>query len=542
MSKTANLLAQALLAACLCSAVAVAGPLPQDGGKGGEQRAAPAKGEPRTFRSDYEGTLGTSMHLEIRADEATAKKAKAALTGEIERLRKIVSTWDAKSEYSRLAKPCGPVPASAELRAVLHECDKWRTASKDAFNCGVGVLTQLWTEAQKRGSLPTEEELAAARARLGAQPWTIDDAQGTVSFASDLPLTFDALAKGWIIDRALAAAQAAGAQDILLDIGGDLRVTGASRSRIGVADPRQPADNAEQLCELELEGVAVATSGGYARGFDLGGKHWSHIFDPRTGMPAQAVLQATVIAPDAATADALATILNVLTPDAGIALVESTGGCASMVVDAEGKQHASAGWAKHVKSAAAANDTPAVAANEAGPSVLPGAGQLVLDFEIQQAAGGGGREGRPQQGRRGGRGEREGGGGWRRPYVAAWIEDAQGRSVRTLCLWIEKPRWIEDLRRWSRLYSDREDEVRSVTRATRAAGKYELVWDGRGDDGKTAAAGEYTVCLEVVREHGTYQLLTAKVAVDGKEFAKELAGSGVEVKSASVAFRLPAKK
>lgn len=534
-------LTRAVAALVVCVAV-VAAPAPAqspDAAPAGSTTGTQAKGEPRTFRSDYEGMLGTSMHLEIRADEATAKKAKAALVDEIERLRKVLSTWDAKSEISKLPKPCGPTPASADLRAVLHECDKWRTASKGAFNCGVEALTRLWSEAQKRGSLPTEEELAAARGKLGAQPWTIDDERGTVSFASDLPLTVDALAKGWIIDRALAAAQTAGAQDILIDIGGDMRVAGASRSKIGVADPRQPADNAGTLCNLDLQGVAVATSGGYARGFDLGGKHWSHIFDPRTGMPAQAVLQATVVAPDAATADALATILNVLTPEAGIALVEAVAGCASMVVDADGKQHASAGWSKYAQETAA----PApVAAEAAGSSVLPGAGLVVLGFEIQQAAAGGGREGRQPQGRRGGRGEREGGGGWRRPYVAAWIEDAQGRSVRTLCLWIEKPRWIEDLRRWSRLYAEREDEVRSVTRATRSAGKYELVWDGRGDDGKSASSGEYTMCLEVVREHGTYQLMTAKFALDGKEFAKELAGTGVEVKSATVAFRLPSKK
>ncbi|MCC7010939.1 MAG: DUF2271 domain-containing protein [Planctomycetes bacterium] len=500
--------------------------------------AAFAQGEPRTLRFDHENILGTSMHLELRAEEHIAKRAKVELLDEIERLRKVLSTYDAKSELRKLPKPCPPTPASADLRAVMHACDTWRAASSGAFHPGVEVLTKLWGEAQKRGSVPSESELAAARAQLTVELWTIDDAAGTVRIASDTPLSFDALAKGFIIDRAVAAAQAAGAHDVLLEIGGDLRVTGSSRSRVSVADPRQPADNAEKLCQLDLQGVAVATSGGYARGFDIGGKHYSHILDPRTGMPVERVLQATVIAPDAVTADALATILNVLSPEDGLALVAKTPGAASMVVDAAGAQHASPAWSKYVRASANAASK--------GPSVLPGEGQIVLAFEIQQPPpeserGGerGGERGRERGGERGG--DRRGG-GYRRPYVAVWIENQAGQSVRTLCLWIEKPRWIDDLRRWSKLYAQHEDDVEAVTRATRAPGKYELTWDGRDDLGQPVPAGPYSMYLEVVREHGTYQLLSQKFAIDGIEFSKAMTGDGIEVKSATLAFRLPAPK
>ena len=496
--------------------------------------APPAQSEElRRFSFDSESVLGTSMHLELAAPAPALKPARVALMDEIERLEKILSTYSSRSELRKLPRPCAATPASKELREVLHAAERWMRDSGGTFHPGVQVLSELWKAAEQRGSAPTPEELAAAKARLVPQLWTIDDASGTVALLTDLPLTFDAFAKGYILDAAVTAAVNAGARDVVLDIGGDVRVHGDGRARIAVADPRQPADNADKLCELDLRGLAVATSGGYARGFDIAGQHFSHIFDPRTAAPVTAVLQATVVAPDAATADALATILNVLAPREGLALVANVPGAASLVIDAQGQQHASPEWAQHVRKTA-----PVVAS---GPSVLPGGGQLVLSFELQQpppeAAREGGDEGR---GGRGGR-ERRGGGGYRRPYVAAWVEDAQGHAVRTLALWVAEPKWIPDLRRWNRLYSRREDDVRAVTRATRAAGKYELVWDGRDDTGQPVEAGTFTVNLEVVREHGTYQLLTAAFVADGRESSIALKGDGIEVKAATLAYRLAKK-
>jgi hypothetical protein len=132
-----------------------------------------------------------------------------------------------------------------------------------------------------------------------------------------------------------------------------------------------------------------------------------------------------------------------------------------------------------------------------------------------------------------------------RPYVAVWIEDLNGKSLRTVSLWVQTqrrgPRWIPDLRRWyrgeeSRAATDGGDLVTTISSATRNAGIYDLVWDGKTDKEAVVTQGEYYVCIEAVREHGSYQLIREKIRVGNKPFNAKYTGNE-EIKEASVDFR-----
>lgn len=132
-----------------------------------------------------------------------------------------------------------------------------------------------------------------------------------------------------------------------------------------------------------------------------------------------------------------------------------------------------------------------------------------------------------------------------RPYIAVWVEDAQGNSIRTLSLWVQMNRkggkWIPDLRRWWRGEQARQakaggDLVSTVSSATRVPGKYTLIWDGKDDSGKLVAQGNYSVFIEAARDHGTYQLMKQDVVIGKKPFAQNLVGN-IEVKGASVEYR-----
>ena len=127
-----------------------------------------------------------------------------------------------------------------------------------------------------------------------------------------------------------------------------------------------------------------------------------------------------------------------------------------------------------------------------------------------------------------------------RPYVAVWIEDAEGKPVRTLSLWVQTerrgPRWIPDLRRWWKDEPNHDALLPTVSSATRGAGEYTLVWDGKDDAGKPVVQGKYTVFVEAVREHGTYGLSSKSVDVGGKPFKASL-DANTEVEAVTVEYR-----
>ena len=139
----------------------------------------------------------------------------------------------------------------------------------------------------------------------------------------------------------------------------------------------------------------------------------------------------------------------------------------------------------------------------------------------------------------------EGAGRYHRPYVAVWIEDANGKPVRTLSLWVQTvkrgPKWIPDLRQWYRDEQARKakaggDLIATISEPTRAPGRYALAWDGRDDAGKLVSQGDFTVNIEAAREHGTYQIIRSDMTLGTKPFARDLDGN-VEIKGARLEYR-----
>jgi len=110
-----------------------------------------------------------------------------------------------------------------------------------------------------------------------------------------------------------------------------------------------------------------------------------------------------------------------------------------------------------------------------------------------------------------------------RPYVAVWIADTEGKSVRTIQLWVGKDEWLKDLRSWWRKVG-RNDRavVDAVTSATRPAGKYRFSWDGLDEQGERVEQGQYTFYVEVVREHGGRNYLRQKLQLEEQSFTHRL--------------------
>ncbi len=464
---------------------------------------------PEPIRFHHDHVLGTSLDLSVIAtDPAEAEAVELAVLREIERLNQVLNTWDENSQISLLNRQDTPLVVSPALAEVLWEAEQWRRRSDGAFNPAIGPAFDRWERAAKEGKVPSDDELSDLARQINRPSVRIDRDTRLATRLAAGPLRIDGLAKGYILDRAVTvAAQASpGVSAILLDIGGDMRAWHrpghAHVWQIAITNPQAPADNDAPLTTLKLSRGGIATSGPYARGFDVGDQHFSHILDPRTARPVDVVLSVTVLAEQTVTADAVATAVSVLGVADGLALLNRLPGVEGLLVDREGRVAASKAWPED-----AMPDAPAIPDAKG-----PGAAAFNIALELPAL-----------DVRR-----------YLRPYVAVWITDAQDQIVSVPALWGDDPKYHRDLRQWTRAARELDQEkIDAVTRATRQPGSYSLSWDGRGFDGKTLATGDYTLHVEAAREKGGREQVSVPFKI-GKAAAKAEATGKSELGAISI--------
>ena len=251
----------------------------------------------------------------------------ACVVAEVRRLMAVFDVYDQGSELRRhrAGEPAGP-----ELLVVEGLAARWRSRTGGAFNPSVETLRQLWLQAEAQGRPPSDARLAAEVADMTAAPFD----------------NLNAIAKGWIVDRAVDRARELrrAPRSLLVEAGGDLLHRGAGAHRVGIENPFRPYDNEPPIATVEVSNQAVATSGSSRRFFRVGGARYGHVIDPRTGRPVDTIVSVTVIAADAATADVLATAVMVLGVDEGLRLIESEPEAACFIIDRDGERTLSRQW------------------------------------------------------------------------------------------------------------------------------------------------------------------------------------------------------
>lgn len=378
---------------------------------------------------------------------------------------------------------------------------------------GAAAVIDVWKKAELSGNMPKEDEINKAILQAESKHWTLDPLTGTATRHSDIPLVMNSFVKSYILEQvAKSLISMEGITGIRVNIGGDIMSAGYTPEAVRVTNPFG-ADNATPLAIIEANGMSVATSGDYKRGFDINGQHLSHIVDPRTGRPAGGIASATVVSPDASTAGAMATAFNIMTAEESKRLAAAHPGTEYLLITRDGKRIESKGW-KSLENSNPVAQSPEININAQGSWEKNAS--VTVKFELKRF------ESRA-----------------RRPFIAVWVEDKDGKLVKTLALWFNKPRWVPDLKAWYRKHGQKEykepTDMHSLGSATRPAGSYTLSWDGRNDDGDLVDAGDYTIHVEAVREHGGYELLQQKLTCKRKGQKKEVKGS-VELENASFEY------
>lgn len=303
----------------------------------------------RTTTGRYHPLLGTNVDVRVDAvssdaDQAQrqAEAAENAAVDEMVRLQAVFTVFDTDSDLCRWRSGrTDSVPA--ELAHCLAAAEHWWARSGGAFHPAAARLREAWLSAEADQRLPTDTEVTQLVADLAALPFRVR--QGEVVRTGDCSaVDLNAVAKGYIVDRAVdAAAGAPGVVDVLVNAGGDLCHRGDRVLRVGVENPSDPGGPPAAV--VTLAGGAIATSGSVHRGFRIAGHWYGHVLDPRTGRPVIDRPSTTVRAPDATTADAVATVVNVLGLVGSGPLLTDLPDVAALSVDAQGIVQRTGSWA-----------------------------------------------------------------------------------------------------------------------------------------------------------------------------------------------------
>lgn len=283
--------------------------------------------------------MGTTWSVRlVAARNADLHPLHAGIQARLDAVVRQMSTWEADSDISRynradagawLAIPDG-------FHAVLACALDIAAASNGAFDPTVGALVGLWgfgADARAPHAIPDAAQVQAARGRDGWRRIQLDLQARRLRQPGGLRLDLSAIAKGHGVDLVAALLREAGIAGALVEVGGELY--GYGRKPDGdpwrvLVEAGPDGDDASEARVLELDGIAVATSGDRWHRYDHAGaagvRRYTHTIDPRSGEPvARAPTAVSVIAADAMHADAWCTALTVLGADAGFDFAQSRG-------------------------------------------------------------------------------------------------------------------------------------------------------------------------------------------------------------------------
>ncbi|PID57403.1 hypothetical protein CSB45_07730 [candidate division KSB3 bacterium] len=291
--------------------------------------------------------LNTVVELIINsADEAQAQKAMEAAFAEIQRIEVLMSRDKEGSQIRLINQYAGQkaVQVSDEVKEVLERSLMYARQTDGLFDIRIGPLVELWGIGTEHEQIPLRGAIDSAIAHISTLQIAIrpngevflDDPHGSLDIGG--------IAKGYSVDRAIEVLKQHGITRALLNAGGDIRCIGAKAEgspwRIGVKHPRDEGI----LAVIELQDMAVATSGDYERFFLQENLRYHHLLDPRNGFPARGCRSVTIVASTTAQADAMATAVFIMGPQHGLEFIEAQGDIEGMIVDADGKIVSSSGF------------------------------------------------------------------------------------------------------------------------------------------------------------------------------------------------------
>lgn len=283
--------------------------------------------------------FGNLASIELRhGDRAHVHGTMTRVTAEIARLESVMSLYRPDSALSELNRRGHLDGAPADLVQILSQAQRIGALSGGAFDVTVQPLWQVYaSHFTKDGASPDGPGADLVRHAAGKVDYrSVEIEPAEIRLARPgMAVTLNGIAQGYITDRIIDLLRNEGFEHVLADLG-EIRCLGqAARGRAWTAAIKTPFGGSVVVSEIEFGGQALATSGSYGFHFDAAGQ-FHHLFDPRTGACPRRYASVSILAPDAATADALATACNLLEPDAIAVALKAAGASRALVIERDG--------------------------------------------------------------------------------------------------------------------------------------------------------------------------------------------------------------
>lgn len=273
----------------------------------------------------------------VAHDKQLAWDAINAGISEMERIEKLISSWDKNSQTSEINRQAGiqSVKVDKELYDLIFRAKKVSQLTQGAFDISFASMDRIWKFDGSMTAMPDAATIAQARAKINWENIEMNADEYTVFLKEKgMKIGFGAIGKGYAANRAKAIMKTmTGIHGGLVNASGDLISWGKSADGKGwLINIINPKDKEVALGYLQINDLSVVTSGDYERFVLFDNKRYAHIIDPRTGYPTTGIKSVTLVCPDAELADALATSVFVLGKENGLILINQLKGVECLIV------------------------------------------------------------------------------------------------------------------------------------------------------------------------------------------------------------------
>ncbi len=286
------------------------------------------------------GTFLLEAYIEEGKEAQTAELFSLCFT-EVERIENLLTDFK-ESPFQKINDEAGknPVQVPSEIFNLIETSLQLSKSTHGVFDISYASIGHLWRKYRLQNKEPDLAEISSCRDYVDYKKIILDPKNSTVFLPHpQMRIGLGGIGKGYAVDRAFELLYSKGPTNFLVNGAGDLRVHSDKDSprpwRIGVRNPFNP-DPSIHMGVVQVKEGAVATSGDYVNFVNFQNKKFHHVLDPRTGLPSEGAVSATILAKDALTADTRATVAMILGPSQGIEYLNQEG-LVGFLVDKNGR-------------------------------------------------------------------------------------------------------------------------------------------------------------------------------------------------------------